>query len=476
MSEETVIEIRRGSGEPRYLALTPGEQLPPTSVGLRADWRIEANGVADRHAFLYFDGTTLFVQSAGPTAPLRVNGRPVPDAWTAVEPPCTLALGEARLIYCPVSQATMVAGPSVRPAAGRALDGRALDDHAAHEEAPQASIDDGATLADVPKAAMLGAQFGAAQPARTKPKTLPPRSPRRAPPTPEDDATRDIPVPSHSPSHHAMGATGATGATGVGAPPEGSPDDETTRALPLPSIVQGMVQGRPQLPTTPRHDGGALRGEPEALEPIGFAPPVVPPEAPAPSPDASQPIAAPPLPKVEPPAKPSPLAQMRAQWKEASLPKRAILVLLPVAFVAVVFGLDDEPEPAAKKPQVEVVAAKSSANDGTAKTAPKSPEDDEEPKPKTTKVAESTSAAPLKPAPQPTTQTTTQPAPQTNGGATSAAKTAGSVKSPERAAVDAVAAGNWEMAANLYEQLAKDRPEVRAYGEAARILRAKAKK
>ena len=46
----------------------------------------------------------------------------------------------------------------------------------------------------------------------------------------------------------------------------------------------------------------------------------------------------------------------------------------------------------------------------------------------------------------------------------------------ERAAVDAVAAGSYEAAAKMYEDLAKAHPENKAYKEAARILRAKAKK
>jgi hypothetical protein len=66
------------------------------------------------------------------------------------------------------------------------------------------------------------------------------------------------------------------------------------------------------------------------------------------------------------------------------------------------------------------------------------------------------------------------PAPTSTGKSTPAP--ASSQKTPERIAVDLVAAGAWEPAAKAYEELAKAHPENPAYKAAAKMLRAKAKK
>ncbi len=77
MSEPFVLEIRRGSGDPRYLTLESGQELPPLSIGTAADWRVDADGMDEVHAFVYFDGQQLHVQSAVPDHLVQVNGRVV---------------------------------------------------------------------------------------------------------------------------------------------------------------------------------------------------------------------------------------------------------------------------------------------------------------------------------------------------------------------------------------------------------------
>ncbi len=49
-------------------------------------------------------------------------------------------------------------------------------------------------------------------------------------------------------------------------------------------------------------------------------------------------------------------------------------------------------------------------------------------------------------------------------------------KTPQREAADAVAAGAFDRAATLYAELARSHPDVPAYTEAARIMKAKAGK
>ncbi|MGZ3473917.1 MAG: FHA domain-containing protein, partial [Polyangiales bacterium] len=249
--EGFVLEIRRGQGEPRFLRLPRGADLQPTSIGARGDFRVDADGVLDVHAFVYFDGETLFVQSAETATPVRVNGRAATTEWTRVDPPSTLAFGDARVVFCPASQASAVSAPTpARPAAGARV--RPPSNVREMEDLP--------TIADVPPPG----DFEEVVTERVK--------------APDEDATHSIPIP---------------GGRHVPEPPPEHPDDETTRALPLPAIVAPVARPAPP----------AVVIAPEVTTKIA----------------TGGPIAAPPqAPKTVEKAKP--LDQLKAQWKEASLP------------------------------------------------------------------------------------------------------------------------------------------------------------
>jgi hypothetical protein len=94
-----VIEIETGIGEPAFIPLTLGQELQPISVGKKGMWRIESPRVLDVHAFMYFDGAALFVQSADEGASASVDGHPVGKAWTELHAPCHIEIGGARLRY-----------------------------------------------------------------------------------------------------------------------------------------------------------------------------------------------------------------------------------------------------------------------------------------------------------------------------------------------------------------------------------------
>ena len=59
-----LLEVRRGTSGTDHLAFPRGQSMQPISLGLRGQWRIEADGVLDVHGYVYFDGQNLFVQSA----------------------------------------------------------------------------------------------------------------------------------------------------------------------------------------------------------------------------------------------------------------------------------------------------------------------------------------------------------------------------------------------------------------------------
>jgi hypothetical protein len=94
-----VIEIETGIGEPAFIPLTLGQELQPISVGKKGMWRIESARVLDVHAFVYFDGTALFLQSADESASASVDGYLVGKAWTELHAPCNIEIGAARLRF-----------------------------------------------------------------------------------------------------------------------------------------------------------------------------------------------------------------------------------------------------------------------------------------------------------------------------------------------------------------------------------------
>lgn len=94
-----VIEIEAGIGEPAFIPLTLGQELQPISVGKKGMWRLESPRVLDVHAFVYFDGNALFLQSADEATAAMVDGYRIGKAWTELHAPCSIELGGARLRY-----------------------------------------------------------------------------------------------------------------------------------------------------------------------------------------------------------------------------------------------------------------------------------------------------------------------------------------------------------------------------------------
>src|ERR1043165_1036905 len=94
-----VIEIETGIGEPAFIPLTLGQELQPISVGKKGMWRIESPRVLDVHAFVYFDGNALFLQSADEANSASVDGYKIGKAWTELHAPCKIELGSAKLRF-----------------------------------------------------------------------------------------------------------------------------------------------------------------------------------------------------------------------------------------------------------------------------------------------------------------------------------------------------------------------------------------
>lgn len=170
----------------------------------------------------------------------------------------------------------------------------------------------------------------------------------------------------------------------------------------------------------------------------------------------------------------SKLAWVKARWNEATVPQRVLLcLLLPLLAAVWIIFTDDPPpprRPAASAGSTPAASASSASSaDPAATGAGAAPfdaldggtaENDAGAPPDASSTAEPTATA-----------VASSPPPAPSEPPLPAGK-----KTLQRQAVDAVAAGSYAEAAKLYEELAKEHPDVSAYAEAARIMRAKADK
>jgi hypothetical protein len=194
-----------------------------------------------------------------------------------------------------------------------------------------------------------------------------------------------------------------------------------------------------------RHARGPL---PAAGAPFAAPLPVLGPGA---TPPLTPPLSPPPGLPVAPPA---PQSFIAARWREASGPKKALFVLMVPLVWAVWVIFTDAPAPPTPKPAASATTQPSAAPRMGA-----------------------SSAAPATTEPPPTMPTTEAPAGTSSARvATSSSPATTGPKTPQREAADAVAAGAFDRASKLYDELAKAHPEVTAYAEAARIMKAKAGK
>ncbi|HEY1692552.1 MAG TPA: hypothetical protein VGG39_10345 [Polyangiaceae bacterium] len=379
-----VLEVEGTQGTARMLRFEAGKRVEPITVGTAGQWALVGPGVRDVHAYVAFDGQRLFVQSANPFYAIRVNDVAVTTGWLPVSPPARIAMGGVGLVFAQL-ESPGFAAPAIPPL----------------------------------------------PPPRDQEQTR--YSPVEVPPG--DDVTAAFDPAAYQVSDQDMTRPGV---------PLFNDEGEATRVnVEVPADILAMP----------------IAGVPEPLPPgLPLAgPPLPPPQWPAAPYSAFQhPVPGPILDLPPPPPPPvaptggtalraaiAPLGkQAAAQWRETSFPKKAVLVMLPFAFLAVYVLFDDSNRQRADSsppPRPSASALSGSAAPTTASARP---------------VAPPTTAPPSASPP-------VAPAPLTGG------------KTPERLAVDAVAAGAYADAARRYEELAREHADQPAYREAARILRAK---
>jgi hypothetical protein len=420
------------------LELRPGLELAPLSVGTGGAWQVSAAGVRTVHLYVYFDGQTLFLQSAAPDDPPLMDGQPVPAAWTPAPAPCNITFGHARLAF-----------------------------HAAEAEQP---VEEDRTVASA-----------VAEPFH---------EPQKAPaPLPK----RDIPARPFKPGAFAHGADDESTRLQpledfTGPPVSG----DSTRVAPLPTAenpggggvrpAAGAPWNRPAPPPAmgapPPAQGGGFQSR-------QFPPPPSAPLGPPSDPTGGAPLGPPgpagppsgllnvPPPSVRAPDAPEKFPDMlKREWAAAPPLRRGLVAALPIAvIVALWLLLSGSPPP----PPPKTVAS-------AAPTTPPAPP----PPPVPTVAQVPTVWPPVEPPPPvpppPPPVAGAHPAPPAGGTATpapsasvasSATVDGGTGDRRERQAGDLVATHAYAEAIRVYEQLAAEHPQNPAFHEAARILRNK---
>ena len=504
-----VIEIETGIGEPAFIPLSMGHELQPISVGKKGMWRIESPRVLDVHAFVYFDGSSLFLQSADEQNAASVDGYRVGKAWTELHAPCKIEIGNARLRYRSLiadadNQPTMMA-PAPPVQTGPGGPGSPLGG-----PGPSGSRPGGGPGASMPVGGGPPHASGSA-PGLSFPKAERPFKPGEFSSAQDtDESTRIAPLDATGGGRVASGSHPR--------PAAGQPGDASTR----PEAVRAMhgQSGAVQAIGGP-FDGmqGAPQGNPMqsgAFPQQGFPPPQqqfanpsypgaagsgqygVVPGMPGPM-DPSMPPGG--YGSMTPQGgmqQPVPLQAAPTDAKKSTSIPKIVASLLFIAGSILYLAVDDDPQPTKKKPVASVDAGSgetgSAAGNGAGAAADASTATVVPP---VMGQAQTVTPAwppgvPCPPAnwppntPLPCTPNGIVSTPDRNppdkggkdGGAKSTSdKDAGTlpagVKTLERQAVDYVASGDIAKAAAAYEELVRRDPNNKVYAEAARILRGK---
>jgi len=433
-----VLEVEGGRALPSTLRWLAGVRVEPISVGTQGQWFIVGPGVHAVHAYLAFDGATLYVQSADPRYPLLLDGAPVGSQWQAVPTPARVAMGGVVIAFSASDASddkTQVLPETDHQLAVSDEDRTRYDP----VEIPAPVRDSMPTRLDDP-------DFEDGALTRRHPAPL-----ADAPPFADGDATRVD-----------MDATRVD-----------------TSAPVQSTLAQGMPQTIPEafpVPRVPSVRPAAGMPATAQVPSVVVAQPA--PHAPAGPAIVDVPPAPPPTPAVKTRVERAKelWAQFLVQWKAASLAKKATVALLPVAFFAVYVLFGDNQSQAQRAqpaPRTSASAAASAAPQDSAPATVAPP-----PSVPTTQVP-----PPSTPPPPPSTPAppTARKAPERPSSASKRAPSSAAAeapappggKTPERLAVDAVVAGAYADAARRYETLAHEHPDKPVYEEAARILRSK---
>lgn len=494
---DVVLRLLDGRSDQRELVLEGGLPRPPFAVGSRGAWCIEGGHVAEAHVMLAFNGAKLYVCAARGEKAL-LDGAPLDARWIEASMPSLLRFGSARLsigrragpeeeTQAPRpshDDATRIADVRVSPLACSVRSPREDEDTCFDDARLQAalrlSVKEEVTCVPEVEApvASLRAPVGTTsmrplrRPAiRTLVMTRPAPPPLPIPKTPLPDCAapavlRDVPESARTLAAPELVSAGVAEEACEGRassmPPTIPSEGLMPAAYPSFEVPFKVAAWRPSSPTMAvalsegpaaagAHDTSCSPGF-DSIEGIARSALAFTGEASSSTAGESSCTAAALAPAEGPRTR---LGDLVQAWKQASMPKRAIALLLIPALVATAVTVRSTAN----------VAERSAVTtpSGIVATPPAAP------------PATATSAAvPRAAAAAGTTAVTAADA----GAALSehpkrAASGLLETRTAERRALDAAASGQEPSAIEQYEALAAAQPEKLAFREAARILRAR---
>lgn len=98
-----------GASSQRFVS---GNACAPLTVGRAGQLRIDGARVLDVHAFVHFDGTSVFVCSTDATNPVWIGDRALPRRWTAVAVGSKLRIGDALVALRARTESAGAAAPA----------------------------------------------------------------------------------------------------------------------------------------------------------------------------------------------------------------------------------------------------------------------------------------------------------------------------------------------------------------------------
>jgi hypothetical protein len=469
------IHVAQGNGEPPQMQFTLGEKVGPRSLGAGAEWRISATAVLPIHAYVYYDGTQLFIRSAQDRNRVMVDGSAVGEDWQAIQVPCSVRMGLAVLSVSAETDDEVDTSDSdetqkiVPLLAANVVRWGA----AAAEPSASAKPASAASTSVLPVEMMMEARQTARQASRrSRAAGAPPSRPAPDVERSKLDGTKTVvaPVVSREVLQTEASYQSASKQAPV-IPATRQPSADTAQA---PAAIAGTPMGLPPSPAAPSRGERSVTAisaddaprPAVSLDAVASMAPLAPSAA---LDGAAHGLVASPLSSANVGAlsvntSGTRLLGLKRQWSGASRAKKAALVLLLPATlflgISLTKGVTRRPPAGAAPAPVKTIIA-TSGGASSAPSATSAPAD----------VAPSDSgpalaaAAPAKPVVTSMPGPTSAPSPLTS-----------KQKTLQRRAVDAVAAGAHEEAARIYEELAQSNPAEPAYVEAARILKAKRRK
>jgi hypothetical protein len=474
----SIVEIRAGTSQRPLLELKPGQVVQPMSIGRVGMWPIEAPGVLDVHAYVYFDGNALFIQSADQANPAKGNGQAIGATWQQIEIPCTIELGRARLVYRTLDEmeegdedktvAQAIQLPVPPPPRGAPPPPQFTANAGAFSNRKQGPDSDATRLQPMgrePDPTVVSPLEMAGTPIGGVPKARPAAGmPALSTDMPPQSQPTQIGAPPAPPPPQNMGyaAFGSVQVAVPAAPPPPNPMMQTFNApmqQPMQQNMMGMqpmqMQGMQGAPPGMMQPGMMQPGmmQPGMMQP-GMMPQNMMPQMGAGAPGME-------TGRIVPPGELKGLDRALAEWKAMPPIRKVIVGTFPGVLLLVYFMLfDDDPQQQARKKPNGATSSSVSAS----ATAPPPPVVDAGGPIIVTNPPPVLDAGPGPVVTNPSATTTTTIAPPLPKGKVTL----------ERQAMDLVGQGQYTKAADIYDQLANQAqtPAQQAtYREAARILR-----